>query len=61
MAAKIAHGIADDLLTTTALACTAPLVVAPAMNVHMYEAAALDNKRLPETDLRFGRRMEETL
>lgn len=40
VAAKIAHGIADDLLTTTALACTAPLVVAPAMNVHMYEAAA---------------------
>lgn len=38
--AKIAHGIADDLLTTTALACTAPLVVAPAMNVHMYEAQA---------------------
>ena len=40
VAAKLAHGIADDLLTTTALACTAPLVVAPAMNVHMYEAAA---------------------
>lgn len=40
VAAKIAHGIADDLLTTTALACTAPLVLAPAMNVHMYEAAA---------------------
>ncbi len=40
VAAKIAHGIADDLLTTTALACTAPLIVAPAMNVHMYEAAA---------------------
>lgn len=40
VAAKIAHGIADDLLSTTALACTAPLVVAPAMNVHMYEAAA---------------------
>lgn len=39
VAAKIAHGIADDLLTTTALACAAPLVVAPAMNVHMYEAA----------------------
>ncbi len=38
--AKIAHGIADDLLTTTALACTTPLVVAPAMNVHMYDAAA---------------------
>lgn len=40
VAAKIAHGIADDLLTTTALATTAPLIVAPAMNVHMYEAAA---------------------
>ncbi len=38
--AKMAHGIADDLLTTTALATTAPLVVAPAMNVHMYENAA---------------------
>ena len=34
--AKLAHGIADDLLTTTALAVTAPLVVAPAMNVNMY-------------------------
>lgn len=38
--AKIACGIADDLLTTTALACTAPLMIAPAMNVHMYENAA---------------------
>lgn len=38
--AKIAHGIADDLLSTTVLACTAPLLVAPAMNAHMYEAAA---------------------
>ena len=38
--AKIAHGIADDLLTTTALATQAPLVVAPAMNVHMYENVA---------------------
>ena len=38
--AKIACGIADDLLTTTALATTAPLLVAPAMNVNMYEAAA---------------------
>ncbi|WP_165173512.1 bifunctional phosphopantothenoylcysteine decarboxylase/phosphopantothenate--cysteine ligase CoaBC [Adlercreutzia sp. ZJ242] len=40
VAAKIACGIADDLLTTTALATTAPLLIAPAMNVHMYEAAA---------------------
>lgn len=38
--AKMAHGIADDLLTTTALATRAPIVLAPAMNVHMYEAAA---------------------
>ncbi len=35
--AKIAHGIADDLLSTTALATTVPLVIAPAMNVHMFE------------------------
>lgn len=38
--AKLAHGISDDLLTSTALACTAPIIVAPAMNVHMYENAA---------------------
>jgi len=34
--AKLAHGRADDMLTTTALASEAPLVVAPAMNVHMW-------------------------
>lgn len=38
--AKTAHGIADDLLSTTVLATTAPIVVAPAMNVHMYENPA---------------------
>lgn len=38
--AKAAHGIADDLLSTTVLATTAPIMVAPAMNVHMYENAA---------------------
>lgn len=38
--AKVAHGIADDLLSTTVLATTAPVVVAPAMNVHMYENPA---------------------
>ena len=44
---KIAHGIADDLLTTTAMATTAPLVIAPAMNVNMYESAAnQDNMRI---------------
>lgn len=35
--AKAAVGIADDLLTTVLLATRAPVVVAPAMNVHMYE------------------------
>src|SRR6266446_4165510 len=34
--AKLAHGLADDLLTTVVLATTAPVLVAPAMNVHMY-------------------------
>ena len=43
--AKMASGIADDLLTTTALATTAPIVVAPAMNVNMYEHVATKNNR----------------
>jgi phosphopantothenoylcysteine decarboxylase/phosphopantothenate--cysteine ligase len=34
--AKLAHGRADDMLTTTALACAAPLVLAPAMNDEMW-------------------------
>lgn len=38
--AKLANGIADDLLTTTALATTAPIVIAPAMNVNMYQNVA---------------------
>ena len=38
--AKLAHGLADNLLTSAALACSAPLVVAPAMNNHMYEHPA---------------------
>ncbi len=38
--AKIAHGIADDLLTCSVLVSTSPLVIAPAMNVHMWENAA---------------------
>ncbi|MEG0323942.1 MAG: flavoprotein, partial [Raoultibacter sp.] len=41
--AKIACGIADDLLTTTALATTAPMIIAPAMNVNMYENPATRN------------------
>jgi phosphopantothenoylcysteine decarboxylase/phosphopantothenate--cysteine ligase len=44
---KVAHGIADDLLTTVLLATTAPILVAPAMNVHMYAHAAVqDNMRI---------------
>jgi len=35
--AKIACGIADDLLTTTVMATKAPVLLAPAMNVNMYE------------------------
>ena len=38
--AKLAHGIADDFLTTLCLATTAPLIVAPAMNVNMWEHSA---------------------
>ncbi len=35
--AKVAHGIADDMLTTTLLACTCPKYISPAMNTQMYE------------------------
>ncbi|MFG6339664.1 MAG: bifunctional phosphopantothenoylcysteine decarboxylase/phosphopantothenate--cysteine ligase CoaBC [Lachnospiraceae bacterium] len=35
--AKAAHGIADDMLTTTLLACRCPKIFAPAMNTRMYE------------------------
>lgn len=38
--AKIAHGLADDLLTATALASHCPLLLAPAMNVYMYRNPA---------------------
>src|SRR3954464_12439196 len=38
--AKLAHGLADNLLTSAALAATWPVLVAPAMNNHMYEHAA---------------------
>lgn len=35
--AKLAHGLADDMLTTTVLACTCPKIAAPAMNTKMYD------------------------
>ena len=34
--AKLAHGLADDMLTTTVLACRCPKLIAPAMNTNMY-------------------------
>lgn len=44
--AKLAHGIADDLLTNAALAATIPIVIAPAMNAAMYEhPATMENLR----------------
>jgi len=45
--AKLAHGLADDALTATALACPAPLVLAPAMNDGMWRhPATQENVRL---------------
>ena len=35
--AKLAHGMADDMLTTTVLACRCPKLIAPAMNTNMWE------------------------
>lgn len=37
---KMANGIADDMLSTTLMATTAPVVVCPAMNTNMYRSAA---------------------
>lgn len=39
--AKLALGLADDLLSTTALACTAPILLAPAMNCEMWAKPAV--------------------
>lgn len=40
---KIAHGIADDMLTTTVLACRCKKILAPAMNTNMYENPILQD------------------
>src|SRR5512136_248779 len=37
---KLANGIADDMLSTTAMATKAPILIAPAMNVNMYKSPA---------------------
>ncbi len=45
--AKAAHGIADDMLTTTLLACQCPKIIAPAMNTRMYQNPIVqDNMKL---------------
>lgn len=44
--AKMAHGLADDMLTTTLLATAAPVLVCPAMNVHMYAHPAVQANML---------------
>ncbi|RMG80894.1 MAG: bifunctional phosphopantothenoylcysteine decarboxylase/phosphopantothenate--cysteine ligase CoaBC [Chloroflexi bacterium] len=41
--AKLAHGMADNLLTVTAIAAHCPLIIAPAMDGHMYQHAAVQN------------------
>ncbi|MCD6291429.1 MAG: bifunctional phosphopantothenoylcysteine decarboxylase/phosphopantothenate--cysteine ligase CoaBC, partial [Anaerolineae bacterium] len=38
--ARLAHGLADDLLTSTALSCAAPWLIAPAMESHMWASPA---------------------
>ncbi|HJC06760.1 MAG TPA: bifunctional phosphopantothenoylcysteine decarboxylase/phosphopantothenate--cysteine ligase CoaBC [Candidatus Enterocloster excrementipullorum] len=46
---KLAHGIADDMLTTTVMACTCRKIIAPTMNTRMYENPILqDNLKILE-------------
>lgn len=53
--AKMANGLADDMLSTTLLATTAQILVAPAMNVHMYAHPAVEHNMalLAERGVRF--------
>lgn len=50
--AKLAHGLADDMISTTLTATTAPILIAPAMNSHMYEHRAV--KQNMQTLASFG-------
>ncbi|WP_078382777.1 bifunctional phosphopantothenoylcysteine decarboxylase/phosphopantothenate--cysteine ligase CoaBC [Sutcliffiella halmapala] len=52
---KMANGLADDMITTTLLATTAPVWIAPAMNVHMYDhpAVKVNMNRLASYGYRF--------
>lgn len=53
--AKLAHGIADDMLSTTALVVTAPVLIAPAMNERMWlhPAVQANVETLRKGDVRF--------
>lgn len=52
---KLANGIGDDMVTTTLLAVIAPIWIAPAMNVHMYDHPAVKRniQQLHEDGIRF--------
>ncbi|WP_142826598.1 bifunctional phosphopantothenoylcysteine decarboxylase/phosphopantothenate--cysteine ligase CoaBC [Planococcus soli] len=52
---KLAGGIGDDMVTTTLLAATAPIWIAPAMNVHMYDHPAVKRniQQLHDDGIRF--------
>lgn len=49
---KVAHGIADDMLTTTIMACPGKVIFSPAMNTHMFENPILQDNL--ETLRRYG-------
>ncbi|MBO4337306.1 MAG: bifunctional phosphopantothenoylcysteine decarboxylase/phosphopantothenate--cysteine ligase CoaBC [Lachnospiraceae bacterium] len=51
---KLASGIADDMLTTTALACICPMIIAPAMNTRMYENAIVQENMKKLKDHGYG-------
>ncbi len=56
--ARLAHGLADDMLTTTVLACRCPKIIAPAMNTAMFEnSVTQDNLK---TLARYGWTVLET-
>lgn len=51
--AKLAHGLADDMLTTTALACTCKKLVAPAMNTNMFQNTIVQSNIQKLKDYKF--------
>ncbi len=55
MLAKIAHGIADDALSTSAISCSSPILLAPAMNPKMWQNPSVQAnvKLLKERNIQF--------